>query len=230
LWSLRLVALLGITGLAAVACSSSDPAGSASDPSPQPAIQCGRWVREGEIPTLEWRRPRQSPEQLLAEVVQLLKAGPVPLTSVTMRTGTQIVVELDSETHACEIATAIALAFPDDPVFVTAWPPASLAEEGNPFFGTWRLAAGAPLPARGSTLELKPDGTFIMMDLCNYKGGRWQVDNGDGRTITFVDVVVTAKACPEHPDMLDLPRSAELDSNGDLRVEQRSNPPLGYSR
>ena len=180
---------------------------------------------------VEFVQPDPSMDLLLTEVFEFLRTGPVPVTSMSaVNRGFELIIELKSETHACEVADAIAQRFPNDPVYVVVWPPARLADDGVPFFGLWWLSEGAPPQVDRLQLELKADGTFTMRDRCNYRTGRWRVDHDAVKTITFIDVAVTAMACATRPDILESPRTARIDTRGELLVEQITGKALAYTR
>jgi hypothetical protein len=113
-------------------------------------------------------------------------------------------------------------------VFVKVWPPATLAEEGKPFFGAWWLLDATQPPVERLQLELRANGTFSMADRCNFKTGRWRTGPG-AETITFIDVAVTLKGCIGRSDVIVAPRAAHIDK-GDLHVEQSGGPEVVYSR
>ena len=117
-----------------------------------------------------------------------------------------------------------------DPVFVKVWPPASLADEGKDFFGTWLLSDTAVSQGERLQLELRTDGTVQMRDRCNDKSGRWRIDHNAATTITFTDVAITAMACPNRPDVLDVPCRAQIAANGELLVEETTGRQLAYTR
>jgi len=175
--------------------------------------------------------PQSRMNQVFAQLGEFLKTSPAPLSDIgTVSLGIEIIIELNRETHACELADAIAQRFPTDPVFVKVWPPASLADEGNDFFGMWLLSDTAVSRGERLQLELRTDGTFQMRDRCNYKAGRWRIDHNATKTIAFTDVAITAMACPSRPDVLDVPRGAQIDTNGELLVEETAGRRLVYTR
>ncbi|MEO8698280.1 MAG: hypothetical protein ABI658_32600 [Acidimicrobiales bacterium] len=174
--------------------------------------------------------PQSSNEQVFTQVVEFLTTGPVPMTGMGISVGLEIVIELNSETHACELADALAQRFPADPVFVKVWPPASLAEEGKSFFGTWFLSDPAVSHDDRLRLDLSRDGTFQMRDNCNYKTGRWAIENNAADTISFRDAAITAIACPTRPDTLGMPRRAQINAVAELVVEQINQRLLTYTR
>jgi hypothetical protein len=175
--------------------------------------------------------PLSSTNQLFAQVGEFLKTSPAPRSEIGMVSlSLEIMIELNLETHACELADAIAQRFPADPVFVKVWPPASLADEGKDFFGAWYLSDAAVSLDDRLQLELKTDGTFQMRDRCNYKTGRWRIERNAAKTLMFTDVAITAMACPSRPDILDIPRRAQINTRGDLLIEQTTGSPLTYTR
>jgi hypothetical protein len=225
------VTVVGL-GLAFYACDSSAPtAGSevAARTNTDASQHCGRWVRTDTDASSLGQVPRVlTNDQLLTQVFEFVKGTSVPLTSITFSTTTSgVVVELDNETHACALGLALAQRFPQDAVFVKVWPPATLAEEGKPYFGTWWMIDATQPQADRLQLELRADGTFTMADRCNSKTGRWRT--GDADTIAFSDVAVTLKGCIGRSDVLAAPLAARIDK-GDLRVEQSGGPVLVYSR
>jgi hypothetical protein len=65
------------------------------------------------------------------------------------------------------------------------------------------------------TLELRPDGTVVGTDRCNFIQSTW-LPTAKPSEITFGESMLTMRLCPDRPDVIGFPNSARLDDRDQL--------------
>ena len=82
--------------------------------------------------------------------------------------------------------------------------------------GSWVLRLGDRDKPEELTLELRPDGTVVGTDRCNFIQSNW-VPTANPSEITFRESMLTLRACPpDRPDVIKFLTSARLDEQDQL--------------